>query len=211
MQSNWIVCGWFTPDYRPYWNNLRQNLDAIGAPHDFVEVRKSDGGWEANTMRKPKMILQALYKHPGKTVIFLDVDCTVPGGWMGLEALAAMPGDVAFVIETKWRRRTRRWLFVRSGTMVFKPTTEATQFVHAWCKECAVAPKYAVDQDSLVVAMGRVPEVSFSNLPIKFCAVDRDNHPAPVILHDSASAELGGKAGKFTRLFHRLSGAKLAA
>jgi hypothetical protein len=33
----WVVCGWFTPDYRPWADKLTASLDAIGAPYDIVE------------------------------------------------------------------------------------------------------------------------------------------------------------------------------
>lgn len=203
MSGEWIVCGWYTPDYRPWWINLRNELDFIGAPHDFVEVQKLAGGWEANTMAKANVVLDAIKRHPDKTIILLDVDCTIPGGLAALEELASFSGDVGFVLETKWRRRVRRWVFSRSGTMVFKPTELARQFVDAWARESLNAPRYAVDQDSLVVAIGKVSGLSITTLPIRYCAVARDNCPHPAVLHDSAS-KAATKAGKFTRLAARL-------
>ena len=151
---NWVVCGWFTPDYRPWWDNLRAELDANGAPYDFVEVAKQSGGWESNTMRKPAQVKAAMQRHPDKTIIFLDVDCSVPGGYAGLERLAGTSGDVGFHFRTKWRRSGGHRLGPRSGTMVFKPTESGRAFVDAWIKETGSAPRYTVDQTSLAVAMG---------------------------------------------------------
>lgn len=99
MTSDWIVAGWYTADYRDWWLQLRSQLIAIGAPHDFVLRAKQDPSWEANTMRKPAEILAAIDRHPGKTIIFLDVDCAIPGGYGGLAELAQIGGDVGFYVR----------------------------------------------------------------------------------------------------------------
>ena len=206
MQPSWIVAGWYTPDYRHWWNKLRKQLDMIGAPHDFVEVRKEDGGWEINTMRKAGQVLAAMDRHPDKTIIFLDVDCSVPGGYAGLAKLAQINRDVGLYFRTKWSRRGKSRSGARSGTMVLRPTLQARAFVAAWVAETSVAPRYAVDQDSLAVALGRAPDLSVTYLDVKYCAVRADKCPDPVIFHDSAS--LHTKTGKFTKLFSKF---KLAA
>jgi hypothetical protein len=56
----WIVCGWFTPDYRVWADKLIASFDAAGAPHDIVERPKLPGGWEANTMAKPLAVRDAM-------------------------------------------------------------------------------------------------------------------------------------------------------
>ena len=195
LTRDFIVCGWFTPDYRHWWNTLRKNLDEIGAPHDFVEVRKSDGGWEANTMRKPHEILAAMDRHPDTTIIFLDVDCTVPGGIEGLSELASIPGDVGIYLRTKWKPHGSPWIGTRTGTMVFKPTAAARLFVERWCEASLTAPRHCTDQDSVRHAFGGVPGLSVTFLDQRYCALPKDNHPAPVILHNNAP-----KQGKSTRL-----------
>ena len=185
---DFIVCGWYTPDYRVWWTRLRENLDNIGVPYDFVERAKTISGWEINTMRKPHEVLSAMGRHPDKIIVFLDVDCRVPGGRQGLQELAAIRGDVAFFAITKWSRRSFRPIYrARSGTMVFRPTKKARAFVEAWCKVGETAPRYAWDQDSMVVATGRVPGLSITYLDNKFCATPEDECPDPVILHDRAS------------------------
>ncbi len=202
---NWVVCGWFTPDYRPWWDNLRAELDANGAPYDFVEVAKQSGGWESNTMRKPAQVKAAMQRHPDKTIIFLVVDCSVPGGYAGLERLAGTSGDVGFHFRTKWRRSGGHRLGPRSGTMVFKPTESGRAFVDAWIKETGSAPRYTVDQTSLAVAMGRCPNVAITMLDVSYCAIPDDKCAEPIILHDRASKS-APKPNRLARLFNRLAG-----
>src|SRR5262249_52148718 len=84
----WIVCAYYTGDYRPWADLLISNLDFMRIPHDIVEVSKLPGGWEANTMAKPAQLLAAMDRHPGRTIIFLDVDCEVFGD---LTPLSSMP------------------------------------------------------------------------------------------------------------------------
>lgn len=210
MGESWIVCGWFTNDYREWWTQLRNQLDRIGAPHDFVEVSKLDGGWEANTLRKPGELMAAMNRHPDRTIIFLDVDCAIPGGYGGLAELAQIGGDIGFYVRTKWRRSGGHRLGPRSGTIVARPTQHARAFVQTWIIESRAAPRYAVDQTSLAVAMGRMPGVTITALDVKYCAVPADRCERPVILHDSASRDQP-KAGRVRRWLNRLAGPLPAA
>ncbi|PPD07169.1 MAG: hypothetical protein CTY28_10325 [Hyphomicrobium sp.] len=181
---SYIVCGWYTSDYRHWLDTLIPSLEAHGAPHDFVEVAKAAGGWERNTMRKPAQIAAAFDRHPETTVIFIDVDCTVLSP---LDELAGISGDIGVYIRTRFRSNGEPKLGPRSGTMVFQPTIGARRFVEAWIAEGRNAANYGVDQDSLAVALGRVPGLSVTTLGVEWCAVPADKCPAPKILHDSAS------------------------
>jgi hypothetical protein len=181
---SYIVCGWYTSDYRHWLDTLIPSLEAHDAPHDFVHVPKVDGGWEVNTMQKAVQVQEAMNRHPGKTIIFLDVDCQVLAP---LDDLAAISGDVGVYLRTRFRSTGAAKSGWRSGTMVFKPNALARLFVHAWIEETRNAKRYAVDQDSLAVAVGRVPNLSVTMLGVEWCAVPADKCEAPKILHDSAS------------------------
>lgn len=181
---DFIVCGWFTPDYRYWWDRLQRNLDDIGAPHDFVEVQKSERGWEANTMRKPHEVLAAMHRHPDTIIIFLDVDCLVTGGLAGLCELANIRGDIGVFLRTKWKPHGSPWIGIRSGTMVLRPTPAARAFVECWCEASFSAPQYCTDQDSIRYALGGVPGLSVTFLDIRYCATPKDHCKEPVILHD---------------------------
>jgi hypothetical protein len=197
MSAPFIVCAWYTPDYRPWADKLISSLDAIGAPYDIVEVPKVPGTWEANTMAKPAQLLAAMDRHPGEVVIFLDVDCEVLGD---LSPLAGITGDVAFYLRTKFRRSGGMRYGPRSGTVVVRPTPAARRYVEAWADAGRDAPWGDVDQTTQMIAMGRAPWCAFSVLPVEFCATEGDKVTDPVILHDSASRGVR----KVTRTHRRL-------
>jgi hypothetical protein len=89
--------------------------------------------------------------------------------------------------------------------VVLRPTPAARAFVAAWIAESRAAPRYAVDQSSLAVAMGRCPGVAVELLDVRYCATPADQCRDPVILHDSASRHLR-KAGRLQRWLNRLAG-----
>lgn len=209
--QNWIVCGWYTRDYRHYWDSLRTELEAIDAPHDFIEVKKLEGGWEANVSRKAQHALDAIDRNPGKTIILLDVDCSVPGGIEGLNELASVPGDIAFHFTARWNTNRSSHLVrmgTRSGTMVFKPNSAARRFVEDWIAESRSAPRLATSQDSLAVVLGR-GNAAIGLLDARFCARPKDGVGIPVILHDAASrtADKAGRLGRWLSRFGFKEGA----
>jgi hypothetical protein len=194
MSKPFIVCGWYTPDYAHWLSTLVPSLEAVGAPHDFVEVPKTAGGWELNTMCKPREIAEAMRRHPGKVVIFIDVDCQALAP---LDDLAEIGGDVGVYIRTRYRSNGDPKIGPRSGSMVFRPTRKALEFVEAWIDEGSRAARFGVDQDSLAVALGRVPGLSVTTLGVEWCAVPADKCERPKILHDSASRTI--KTGRVAR------------
>lgn len=196
---DFIVCGWFTPDYRHWWDRLRRNLDDIGAPHDFVEVSKLDGSWERNTRQKPLVVLSAMDRHLGKSLIVLDVDCTIPGGLDGLRELASLPGDIAIWLQAKWKKG-RAELSARNGTMVIHPTPEAREFVERWIDATRSAPRYANDQHAMLMALGQVQGLTITSLDIRFTATPGSRCENPVILHDHAGKPASRLARNLARI-----------
>jgi hypothetical protein len=55
-----------------------------------------------------------------------------------------------------------------------------------WIKASRAAYRYANDQDTLVVALGRVPSLSWTALGNEACAVAADRCPDPIIMHDTS-------------------------
>lgn len=121
----WIVCGWYTPDYEKWAAGLAASLDEIAAPHDIVCVPKAAGGWEVNTCQKPAQLLAAMDRHHGKVIIFVDADAVARGD---LSPLARLDGDIAFCPWKKFRQG-QTWMQPQSGTIVANPTPNARRFV----------------------------------------------------------------------------------
>jgi hypothetical protein len=184
-QHDWLVCGWFTDDdvYRPLAEGLAASLDQVGAPYDLAATRKLAGGWEANTMAKPAHVLAAMDRHPGKTIVFLDVDCRVVGDLAPL--VRSITSDIAIRFRSK-ARRNRTWMTPRSSTIVVRPTDTARQFVMAWRNASKHAAYGTIDQTTFVTTLCRTPGVSFSALALEWGAMPDDNVSNPVIVHMGA-------------------------
>lgn len=180
----YVVCGWYTPDYAQRAKALIESLDRLGEPHDFEAVAAMSGGWERNTMRKPAQIARAMRQHPGKVVIFMDVDC------LALESLAPLAetrGDVAVHLMAGKRSRGYGRLFGRSTVMVFLPTTHALALVATWVRLSADAPRGQVDQHTLTDAIARTPGLVVEHLDPRWCAMDKDRVSNPAIVHAGAA------------------------
>jgi hypothetical protein len=122
-----IVCGVYTPDYAHWATRLAFDLNRLGIGRDIVEVPKFGGGWERNTMRKAEMVLAAMGRRPDRTVIFLDVDCSVRAPLDDL--VSGIHADVATFIRVKRRGNGDvKWGGIRSGTLVLRPTPGARAF-----------------------------------------------------------------------------------
>ncbi len=185
--SDWIVVGWFTPDYRHWAERLARSLDRTATPYHLLSCEKGGGFWEAETMRKPRIVRQLRDLHPAKTLILLDVDCEVRQSLAPL--VDSVSGDVAAYIRAKssGRGKDRARIKVMSWTMVFRPTPGAARFIDAWDEAQAECDSTDVDQTALMIALGRATDFTFQPLSAKWCALDLTSHPDPAILHDNAS------------------------
>ena len=166
-----VVCGFYTPDYRHWVPDLEAGIEHSGAKHDFVEMARVAGGWEANTRQKPVEVMHAMVRHSGDVIVFIDVDCTVRGDLSPLEALRA---DVAFYLKGKIRRGGGYALHARSGTLVLKPTNGAREFVQKWIALSRSSRYGDVDQTSLALAIGECPKTTFQPLAETWCGTKGD-------------------------------------
>jgi hypothetical protein len=184
----YVVCGFFTPDYWKWPPHLLESLSEFEQPYDLVEVPKLPGGWEINTMRKAMQILAAMDRHPDQVIIWIDVDCTVHGD---LSPLAEIRGDVAFRMHSQFRQNHKCTRFrAQSGTMVFRPTAQARQFVENWRQASEAAAYGEIDQSSQVVAMARSKGTAFEPLDHRYCSNPPEKGmPGAVIQHASAAVE----------------------
>jgi hypothetical protein len=197
-----VVCGWYTPDYQHWWDKLRPSLERHGSEHDFIEVEKQDGGWEANTMAKSHQLLAAMDRHPDKVIVFLDVDCDVRAPIAPLADLVS--ADVGFYIRSKRSSSGRIKLgSIRSGTLVVRPTSGARAFVELWAAESKSSRWGEVDQDTMLLTIGKTHACSFQNIPVAYCATVGDKVQSPAIFHDSASRGIA-KVGRMARRLHNL-------
>jgi hypothetical protein len=160
--ADWIVCGWFTDDlvYRPLAEQLAANLEAIGAPYDFVSVPRIPGGWETNTLAKAEQALAAVNRHPDKTIILMDIDYTATGD---ISWLAHSPGDVAMQMGARRRKNGSTRLAPSAQILVFKPNEAARRFIEAWI-DFGRKPLPGDTSEAFLTLACAVPEVSISSL-----------------------------------------------
>jgi hypothetical protein len=178
-----IACGWYTPDYAIFVAPLLASLEAYGNRHDFVPVAKCNGGWERNTLQMADQIRAAMERHPDDVIVFLNVDATVRGS---LALLAEeVTADVAFSLRAKRKPWGRCVMHPNTGTVVFRPTLGAREFVERWSELSSKAVWGDTDQLSLTLAIAQSPHTSLQPLSEKWWGSEGD--PAAVILHDRAS------------------------
>jgi len=177
--TDWLVCGWFTPDYRHLAEKFAANLDQAGAPYHLWAKPKSERGW--NTWRKPSVVLETIDAYPGKTVILMDVDCVVRGD---IEPVSRIAGDVGLTIIARsarlfWPPHERIVIKAISRVVVFRPMKAARGFASEWARRCE-ATHYEGDEAALRAAFLTCPGVAFSHLDRRYSG-----------LHEGAEAVVG--------------------
>lgn len=153
MKNDWIICGWYTPDYQAFADKFKASLLNSNCPFDLTQVEKKPGGWEKNTLRKPEMVRLFLTRHPHKTIILSDVDAQVMGS---LDEAADIDCDVALKLAAK-NKRGHIFIVPRSGTMIIKPTPTTLQLVENWERRCATSVYGRTDESCLAEAIEDTP------------------------------------------------------
>jgi len=189
--TNWMVSGFYTPDYAHWYERLKFNLMGFDQPFFFAEAKKLGGGWEANCLAKAGHVADMMARFPNKTIVWIDVDCQVTAS---LEPLARIPGDIGVRFYTKGRRGRAVILRVAAGTLVFKPNEAARRFVHRWRANSATAPFGEDDEATLTRTVTSIHGVAISQID-----------DAGLVKHDYASKD-ADKVSKVTRWIHRQLG-----
>lgn len=179
--GDWLVCGWFTPDYRPLAEKFAASLATHGAPYHLWAKPKSERGW--NTWRKPSVVLETMDLYPDKTVILMDVDCSIGGD---ISALGKTNGDVGLTIISRsarlmWPPHKRVVVKAISRVVVFQPTDAARRFAEDWGQRCETT-HYAGDEAALRAAYLSCPNVAVSHIDRRYSAI---GFPGEVVAHVS--------------------------
>jgi hypothetical protein len=204
--TNFIVCGCCAAGaaYRAF--PLRRRLDSLRTLHDLVAVDPHPGR-AAPVPCRPLQIRDAMDRHPGRTILFLDIDCQIVGTRDDLARAADIEGDIAFHARTHAYPDGKVGIVPHPETLVLRPTAKARVFISAWIESWERAAPSGSEQDTLTSALARVPELSVTLLGAEFCAAKQDSHPLPVILRARAATTPGGT---FEALLRRLRAARHA-
>lgn len=195
--KDWIVCGWFTPDYRQLAEKFAANLDAVGAPYHLFAKDKLATGW--STKRKPSVVLEVIDIYPSKALILMDVDCSVSGD---ISPAIRIPGDVGFTMHARrvrllWPMNKRITIGASSRVVVFRPTEGARAFAAEWQRQCAKPEMGAgADEDAMAAAyLVQRPGIAYSYLDSRYSGLATSN---AVICHDSAHERMPKRGIKET-------------
>ena len=186
--SDYLVIGFFTPDYYPLASALSENLLHFGISCHFYACDKQQGAWGHQTLRKPSILKQARMDYPNRPLIFMDVDCSVRGN---LSAMLAVEGDIAIPMG---RKAMKNGTALKPGTrvMLIRPSAMSDRFIDAWEQKCLlnITP---VENDEIRLQMAledSAGQFSIAVLPRPFTGMElRKAEAVDVIVHDSARDE----------------------
>jgi hypothetical protein len=190
-QKPYVVCGFFTADYRPLAERLAKELRP-SHPYHFFFREKGQTPWHEIVRWKPDIVLEAMNLYPGTSAILLDMDCSVLGS---LDPMLDFTGDVSAypLVRAKrpWPLRKLFHVHVSSRCMVFKPTERTKAFLEAWREECK--DKQGVytrtgDEMAMLVALLGTTGLSFCPMDVRYSGRQGGKiPPGAVVIHASYS------------------------
>jgi hypothetical protein len=201
--EDWLVTGWFTPEYRPLAETFAAGLRAHGAPFHLY-AKPAQQGW--STRRKPAVVLEALGAYPGKTVVLADVDCIVQGN---IAPVADIRGDVGITVLGRNMKKGRgkalqHWVAAEcsSRVVVFHPTDGARTFLLRWA-DVIDGNEFNHDEHSKVWAFLKSPDVRFEYIAPTYSGREVTVLPDAILGHDSARHKTWPR-GRLKRLLRAL-------
>jgi len=184
--SDFLVIGFFTPNYAPAARALAENLAEHRISHHLYARPIVEGDWYSQTRQKPTVLAHARRDHPDENLVFMDVDCRVRGD---ISEILKTRGDV--VMRTKGTAKgTQRALKPTTRVMLLRPTPGSDAFIAGWAATCRSAGSGQSAEFMLIHAMSDSSEIySIGTLPIRLAGIElHDALPDAVIVHDSIRA-----------------------
>lgn len=181
-----LVIGYFTVD-TPYEHEadvLKISLESLGYGYLVCGI-PNQGSWQKNTQIKARFIQRMLGEHPGKPLLYLDVDAIMVQPPVLLDTIRA---DLAAVHFIKPRGE------LLSGTLYLGNTPRCNEVVQRWISlneqypETLPNGKEAWDQRTLAMAIKRTAGLRFVELPQEYTWITeltQRHYPGlnPVIMH----------------------------
>lgn len=182
--ADFIVIGFFTPNYEPSASAFSKNLITHRISHHLYARPVLGDSWYSQTRQKPTVLAMARADYPDRPLIFMDVDCTVRGDIGGI---LQSPGDLAMRTKGTALGTTRRALKPTTRVLLLRPTVGADAFVAAWEAGCQHAGKGDSAEAILIEVMSDSPQrYAIGTLPLKYAGIElHDAPPDAVVVHDS--------------------------
>jgi len=185
LGGNFLVVGFFTPDYYHLASALSQNLNDFKISHHLYACEKQAGAWGHQTLRKPSILKRARLDYPNKTLVFLDVDCSVRGD---ISDLLSLDAEIAIPMG---RKPMKNGTALKPGTRVIliRPTAMADRLLDLWEQKCGLDIR-PVENDEIRLQMAiedSAGAFAISVLPREFTGIEiRKSNERDIIVHDSA-------------------------
>ncbi|MBU6176769.1 MAG: hypothetical protein KGO80_03305 [Bacteroidetes bacterium] len=186
--GDFLVVGFFTPDYFDLASALSGNLNGLRISHHLYACEKQKGEWGHQTLRKPSIVKRARLDYPDKALILMDVDCAVRGDVSGI---LDNNSDIAFPMG---RKPMKNGTALKPGTrvMLIRPSTNSDRLIDLWDQKCRLDIQ-PVENDEIRLQMAiedSAGTFSFGILPREFTGVEiRKSNAKDIIVHDSARDE----------------------
>jgi hypothetical protein len=186
--TEFIVTGFFTPDYLPLAKALSKNLIDHDIAHHLYARDKSAGKWGHQTLQKPSVLKSARRDHPDSILVLMDVDCRVRGD---ISPILDTVGDIAVPMG---RKPMKNGTALKPGTRVLlvKPTAQSDAFLELWDKMCRLDIQ-PVENDEIRLQMAMevsAGKFAVATLPQRFTGKEiRKATHEDIIVHDSARDE----------------------
>lgn len=177
--KDYIVAGWFTPDYRDLAEKFIGNLQEYDIPYHLYAKHKIYGGW--NTKQKPSVAIQALKDYQNKVVILMDIDCIINDD---IGYLSRLPGDIAISSFVKTTKSNWVQVHCSSRVIVFNPTGQALKFARMW-NQWTQSDDTKGDETGLAKAFVTTKGVYFTYLSRLYSGRNIGTVEGAVIEHDS--------------------------
>ncbi|MFA5958263.1 hypothetical protein [Hyphomicrobium sp.] len=184
FDSDFVVIGFFTPNYEPSASAFSKNLIEHRISHHLYARPVLGDSWYSQTRQKPTVLALARTDYPDRPLIFMDVDCTVRGDVSGI---LQSPGDLAMRTKGTALGSVRRALKPTTRVLLLRPTAGADAFVAAWEAGCQHAGKGDSAEAVLIEVMSDSPErYAVGTLPLTYAGIELHDAPVnAVIVHDS--------------------------
>lgn len=181
--SDFLVIGFFTPNYEPAASAFARNLAEHRISHHLYARPIVEGDWYSQTRQKPSVLASARRDYPNGVLLFMDVDCRVRGD---IREILESRGDISMRIKGT-AMGNRQALKPCTRVMLVRPNTGADAFIADWAAACQRARDGNSAEYMLIQAMSDSPEnYSVGTLPIKYAGMELHDAPADaVIVHDS--------------------------
>lgn len=190
-----VVCGFFTPDYRPLAERLASELGSTNPHHLFAKDRGSLS-WRNVVQLKPDIVLEAMDTYPNTPIIFLDVDAHVLGS---LEPMIDFSGDIS--ARAKMRLvglpmcRKQTVLHISTRSMALKPSERTRNFLQEWKKEIREADyQQGGCETAMRLVLMRSVGLAFCPIDPRYAGIEADKAPSDAIVVHASASRVNGRS-----------------